>query len=537
MTVIDSLIDEYVAWLFAESPTLATFHGADGHDDEMPDLSADGFARRDAAEDSWSRRFGKLADNDLSADERIDRDLVLSHLKGSSITRDWRRWQRDPDSYVSAGLMGVFSLFVRRLHPEPELVRAAIARLNDVPRVLDEGRTNLDPDMASDLLVNRALGQCRAAVVYNRDLLPAEVSDDALRAEIADAGAAAAAAYESFAEFLSVLAGKASGDWALGEDRYSRLLREKELLADDAASLRERGRAAHAALDAEMRELCREHWGDDDWRARLDAVNADRPDTPDAMRDGYERWTNDARAFLVEHDLVSLPDGERCTVEPSPPFQRPVLAVASYFQPPAMRPSLEGRFNVPYPPEGTPDYEIAERLADNSYPSMPTTSVHEAYPGHHWHFAWMQANTGALRRLVTTAYFVEGWGLYSEVMMREQGFYRDPGQELCHLDARIFRAARIVADTSLHCGDMTFDEATAYMHKDTGLTEATARAEVTRYCTWPTQAASYLTGSLEIERMRARWLTEGHGGLRDFHDRLAGSGGLPMALAERALFG
>jgi uncharacterized protein (DUF885 family) len=372
--------------------------------------------------------------------------------------------------------------------------------------------------------------------VYSRDLLPAEVSDGKLQVEMAEAGAAAAAAYESFAAHLSDLAAKAKGDWALGEERYSRLLREKELLADDASSLRERGRAAHAALDSEMRELCRKHWGDGDWRTRLDLVNADRPGTPEAMRDGYERATNEARAFLVEHDLVSFPEGESCTVEPSPPFQRPVLAVASYLQPPALRPSLKGRFNVPYPPEGTSAEELAQRLADNSYPSMPTTSVHEAYPGHHWHFAWMQANASTLRRLVTTPYFVEGWGLYTEVMMREQGFYTKPGQELCHLDARIFRAARIVADTSLHCGDMSFDEAVAYMHENTGLTEPTARAEVTRYCAWPTQAASYLTGSLEIERMRAKWLSEGRGSLRDFHDRIAGSGALPIALAERALF-
>jgi len=534
--VIHSLVDEYLAWMFEESPTLASFHGADGHDDQMPDLSAAGYARRDAAEDEWAERFTALRDDELDADERIDRDLVLSQLTGSSITRDWRRWQRDPDGYVGAGLMGVFSLFVRRLLPEPELVRCAIARLEDVPRVLDEGRANLDPEIASSLLVNRALGQCRAAVVYSRDLLPAEVVDDAGRAKVAEAGAAAASAYESFAEFLTDLATRARGDWALGESRYSRLLQEKELLADDARSLCARGRAAHAALDQEMRELCRAHWGNDDWRARLDVVNADRPTTPEAMREGYERCTSDAREFLVEHGLVTLPEGETCSVEPSPTFQRPVLAVASYFQPPALRSSLAGRFNVPYPPEGTSPEELAERLADNSFPSMPTTSVHEAYPGHHWHFAWMQANASALRRLVTTAYFVEGWGLYSEVMMREQGFYTDPGQELCHLDARIFRAARIVADTSLHCGDMTFDEAVAYMHENTGLTEATARVEVTRYCTWPTQAASYLTGSLEIERMRARWLAENRGGLREFHDRIAGSGALPIALAERALF-
>jgi uncharacterized protein (DUF885 family) len=533
---IDQLTNDYIEWLFDESPTAASFHGADGRDDRLPDLSAEGWARRNAAEDEWISQLEPLADDELSAEQRIDRDLILSSLRGSVVTRDWERWRRDPDSYVSAGLMGVFSLFVRRLHPEPDLVRAAVARLGQVVDVLDQGRANLDAGLASPLLVKRALGQCQAAIVYCRDLLPPEVADDKGRAEVAEAGAVAAEAYESFAAFLTDLADRATGDWALGEKHYSKLLHDKELLADDASSLRERGRAQHAALDVEMRALCLDAWGDEDWRSRLDTVNQDRPTTPDEMRAGYERWTETARAFLHEHQLVSFPDGEECTVEPSPPFQRPVLAVASYFQPPAMRRSLKGRFNVPYPPDGTSEKDLAERLADNSYANMATTTVHEAYPGHHWHFAWLQADAAPIRRLVTTPYFVEGWALYTERMMREQGFFTDPSQDLCHLAARIFRAARIVADTSLHCGDMTFDEAVAYMHTNSPLTEAVARVEVTRYCAWPTQAASYLTGSLEIERLRERWLAEGNG-LRDFHDRIAGSGGMPVALAEQALFG
>ena len=98
-----------------------------------------------------------------------------------------------------------------------------------------------------------------------------------------------------------------------------------------------------------MRVLCGDVWGDEDWRARLDQLNEDRPSSPEEMRDGYQHWTETARAFLKEHDLVTFPDGEECSVEPSPMFQRPVLAVASDFQPPALRPSLAGRFNVPYP--------------------------------------------------------------------------------------------------------------------------------------------------------------------------------------------
>jgi uncharacterized protein (DUF885 family) len=121
--------------------------------------------------------------------------------------------------------------------------------------------------------------------------------------------------------------------------------------------------------------------------------------------------------------------------------------------------------------------------------------------------------------------------------MREQGYFTDPRDELMHLNARIFRAARIVVDTALHSGDMTVDDAIVHMQQRAGLTEPIARAEVYRYCAWPTQAASYLTGCLEIERLRARWQAEGRGDLRAFHDTIAATGGLPIALAERATFG
>jgi uncharacterized protein (DUF885 family) len=224
-------------------------------------------------------------------------------------------------------------------------------------------------------------------------------------------------------------------------------------------------------------------------------------------------------------------------VEPSPPFQRPVLAVASYMTPPAFRGGRTGHFFVPYPPDGTPPDEVQKRLATNSFSSIPTIAVHEAYPGHHWHLTWALRQPRPLRKVIGSTYFVEGWGLYSEELMTEQGFYDDPRHELCQVDARLFRAARIVVDTSLHLGEMTFEEAVTFMSTKASLSEPTARAEVARYCAWPTQAASYLTGALEISRIRDRWFAEGRGTLREFHDGIAASGRLPLNLAERAVLG
>lgn len=534
---LDELIDAFLAEEVEESPTTATRLGIDGHDGRLGDFTEEGYRRRERAEDGWLDRFRALADGDLTLDERIDRDLVISTLRGRQVLRDWAVWRRDPATYLGPCLSGVFSLFLNRSHDEPELAAFAASRLREVPSVLDAARANLDPSVASALFVERAKGSCRAGIAYARTMVPAEVADEKLRADVAEAGEVAAVALEAFLGDLEALGEQAAGDWALGEATYSALLTDKELLGYGAAAMRERGQAAYDDLSAEMSELAGriDPSGGGDWQAMVKHLNQDHPPTPEAMRDAYEEWTEKARRFLHDTGIVSMPWGEECRVLPSPPFQRPVLAVASYSTPPAFRPSMTGTFFVPFPPDGTPDDEVQRRLETNSYHSIPAVSVHEAYPGHHWHLVTVKGNRRPIRKVLGTSYFTEGWGLYAEKLMREQGFFTDPRHELCQLDARIFRAARIVVDTSLHTGDMTFEEAVTFMSTKASLSEPTARAEVGRYCSWPTQAASYLTGALEIDRIRDRYLAADLGGLRSFNDTIAGSGMLPIALAEQAV--
>lgn len=538
MTPFAALCRSFLAEEHEASPVMASGLGLTEFDGRLDDLSAAAFEARRQRNAVWRDRFAAVPDADLGPGERIDRDLLLSTLRGRTVTADWEAWRRQPEIYVAPGLSGVFGLFLHRLRQEAALVRDAIARLRAVPEALAHGRRNLAPELVAPVFVDRAVGQARAGARYVRDLLPAEARDPALRGTLAEAGSAAAIAFEEFAAFLEELRGRATGAFALGESRYSRLLREKEHLPLDAGTLRERGRTEYELLAEELRGLARRVGGTDDWTAVLRDLNRHHPESPEAMRRAYGDWTERARSFLRERGLVTLPEGEECLVEPSPPFQRPVLAVASYASPPAFSPSRRGHFFVPFPPDGASAAEIQQRLENNSHAGIPTTAVHEAYPGHHWHLVTAKAHPSPVRRTFRTPYFSEGWALYAEHMMREQGFFTDPRHELCQVEAMLFRAARIVVDTSLHSGDMTLEEARRFMVERANLTEPTARAEVARYAAWPTQASAYLVGCLEILGIRERYLARADGGtvaLRDFHDRLAASGGLPPALAERAL--
>jgi Uncharacterized protein conserved in bacteria len=537
---LSALGADFLAEEFEGDPILASILGLDGFDDQLGDFSADAFERRTRRAAHWHERFSAVDAGGLSADESADRDMALATLRGRTLLADWADWRRDPTIYLSPCFTGVQALFQHRLRDEADLVAAAIARLEQIPSVLAAARQNLDPTVVAPLLVERAVDQARVGEDFVRAVVPAMVVDPDLRRRIGQVGQRVAPVFAAFTAWLTEdLAHTACGDWALGEARYTALLRERELLDLDTAALYALGRHQYDALDEQMRQVAsRVPGGRSDWHVVMESLNADHPPTLEAMRAEYQAATERARRFLREHDLVSFAQDEQCRVVPAPVFQRGVLAVASYFGPPLMTNRRVGHFFVPFTPEGADPEQVEQRLRTNSRASIPTIAVHEAYPGHHWHTSWAAANPSRLRKVLRTPYFSEGWALYAERVMHDHGFFTDPGQELAHLDARIFRATRIMVDTLLHTGEMSFDQAVGFLVARSSLSAQTARAEVRRYCAWPTQASAYLTGSLRIEQIRDRWRDQHPGApLREFHDRIAGSGRLALGLAERLVLG
>jgi uncharacterized protein (DUF885 family) len=549
--VLSSTLADLLDADFAASPVAASGYGLTEFDDRLDDLSADAFRARDAYAADYLRRLDAMGDAGLSiatlsADDAIDLDLARAVLRGRLILAPFEAWRRDPVVYSGPITGGLFTLFLHRLRAERDLVDAAVARLEQVGRAVDAGIANLDPELAHPLIVERGMNAARGAVRYVRDLVWLDVEDEDRRERLQDAGAAAAVHLERWVAHLDDLRGRAHGSWQLGEERYSRILQEREVLGDDARALRARGQAELDRLDAEMTALARDATGDPDYVEVLRADDRNHPPTEQAMLETYAEWTAKARSFLEDTGLVTLPPGETCAVVPSPVFQRPVLGVASYVAPPSFSDRWKGHFFVPFAPDGATEEEVQARLSHNSYGSIPTTSVHEAYPGHHWHLVMRKGNPSDVRRVYSTPYFTEGWALYAERVMRERGFFANPIHELHHLNATLFRAARIVVDTSLHLGEMSFDEAVAFMMDRAAMPEPVAIAEVGRYCWWPTQASSYLTGCLEILAIRDRYLAArgfAHVApsevpvevIREFHDAIASSGALPLGLAERAV--
>jgi uncharacterized protein (DUF885 family) len=211
---------------------------------------------------------------------------------------------------------------------------------------------------------------------------------------------------------------------------------------------------------------------------------------------------------------------------------RNVIPFAAYFDPGAFDRDPKGIYIVTPSVGGDPN-----AMREHNFASISNTSVHEAYPGHHLQLDTARRNPSLTRLLTDAPEFVEGWGMYSELLMREHGFDDDPRFRLIvHTDA-IWRACRIILDIRMHRGELTVDEATDFMVEHTRFERPNAHAEVQWYTYRPTYPLSYLLGRTLLLDLRADEQARlgDRFSLKAFHDTLLRNGSLPISFHRRLL--
>ncbi|WP_298331202.1 DUF885 family protein [Asticcacaulis sp.] len=169
--------------------------------------------------------------------------------------------------------------------------------------------------------------------------------------------------------------------------------------------------------------------------------------------------------------------------------------------------------------------------------SLPTLTYHEAIPGHHLQIAIQMETEGLprLRKVGGFSAFSEGWALYSELLAAEMGMYEsDPLGYIGYLQSALFRAIRLVVDTGMHAKRWSREEAIRYFVATNGDQESSATTEIERYCVWPGQALSYMTGKIQWVRLRDRMKAQlgSKFDIKAFHDRGLTAGPVPLAVLE-----
>jgi uncharacterized protein (DUF885 family) len=248
----------------------------------------------------------------------------------------------------------------------------------------------------------------------------------------------------------------------------------------------------------------------------------------------------EAKQFVIDHEIVSIPEGESIRIEPTPEFQRAIIPYAAYNMPGFLEEAQEGIFIVTPIEEGANPEAAEAKLRGHPWANIPVTALHEAYPGHHLQLVVANQIDSLPRKFggFLSSLFIEGWAFYCEELMEQLGFTDQLIQKLARLQAQLWRAARIVLDSSLHTRGMGVEEAIDFLVERAGLEPGDAKAEVRRYTMTPTQPQSYLMGKLQIlEIVEAYKRHFPQASMRQMHDAILNSGSLPPKLMRKRLFG
>ena len=523
-------VEAFVRDRYALDPTAATIAGLHDHDARLADLSAEGFAARDASADRWLRIFEAHDPSSWSAADRTDLALVLGELRGERAVRPFERHRRQPSLYSDAITRGAYYALIREEGDVETRLGALAERLEQAPAALAHAVTNLDPDRVPPVYVVVAGESATAGATFVRAVLPSLAPEGTrAKAALVGAGKRAGEALDQYAAWLrDDLMRRAKGSFAIGRAAFDALLREKELLPYDAVTLKAWGEELYAQTAAQLADAARA-LGDTDWRDSVERLRRAHP-AEDELVAAYRADMERSRAATAVAGLAAFPPGESLTVEAMPDFARPTLPYAAYVQPGQFERSRRGRFWVTLPALDEPDTVKEERLSGHPRKGIAVIACHEGYPGHHLQLSTAADHPSLARKAIRSNVFIEGWGLYVEELMTELGFLDDPETRLLRLKDLLWRAARVSVDVGLSTGALSFEQAVRFMMDGPKLERPNAVGECRRYTLNPLQPSSYALGRAAILQLRERAQARGYG-MRAFHDALLGCGSIPPPLA------
>jgi uncharacterized protein (DUF885 family) len=516
-----------------QHPILATYVGLHAGDARLDDASRDAVTQEIADAHRTEHELEAIDPNELSDSVRFERELALHNVRRELFDMEVHRvWERRSTAMDAVG-DALFSVFARNFAPLEERLGSLTARLEAVPAFLNQHRTRATaPQVRLWQELEIESGGDMPTLFAEVKAAGHDVLGEHAQVRLDKAVEKASAAVVAYVETLKAKMGATVEGWALGAEAYDRLVSLRAFDGLDASQILEIGEQQLALNKAARVDDARRIDPSVDERTVVDRVKSNHPDTFDEALAAYKDAMLRARAHIIEHGIATMPPGEQISVIPTPEYLRTVIPFAAYFEPPKFDKHPSGIYIV------TPSVrDDPNGMREHYFASISNTSVHEAYPGHHLQLSAALAHPSIVRLLVDAPEFVEGWGMYSEQMMREQGF--DDGPEFLlamHTDA-IWRACRIILDVRMHRGELSVDQATAMLVEHTAFEHVNAQAEAFRYTYTPTYQLSYLLGKVLLLQLRAdeqRRLGDRFS-LKRFHDTLLNNGSLPISFHRRLL--
>jgi len=489
----------------------------------------------------YLQQLNRLDTLRLSLDDRIDRALLVSNLRMELFWLErFRLLERDPHFYSDECVGGVYYVLLREFAPLPVRALRAAERMADVPRFIKQARANVkDPPRLYAMAAIDELQDAEAFFRQCADELGAQVPEMAGR--LAADAALATEAVKAWRAELEAALPNLGDSFAMGKANFDYLLATDKFLDFDSDSLLRMGENLFARTDSLMKAQREE-------QAEYESLHPPEPpkdepapvgfSKPDVLADEQVE-IDSMRAWVGCSKTATVPEWVgRLRVVETPAFLRRIIPGIAMEGPAPLDDVQTGYMYIPPLPETLDSAQRRQYYNTGRRHDYRGGIVHEGLPGHYFQLSVANHSPSLIRKLQFNTCLIEGWALYCEQMVVEQGLYpRDSFPDLRWLGGVWFRAARIIVDAKIHTGRMSYDDAWRFMVEKCWPDTAFFKAEVRRYCLSPSQPMSYLVGKTQLMALRDEYRK--HVGdqfsLKDFHDLLLAEGSIPVSLIRRKL--
>jgi uncharacterized protein (DUF885 family) len=539
------------------SPVYATALGDHRFDGDLDDLSAAGRARSTAFARDLLRQLSAIDSKQLSRANQVDAAMLENQLRYAVWSEEkFRDWSWDPLSYTQLAGQGLYGLLAREYAPLPERLRSVTSRLEKLPLLLEQMRANLVPARVPAIHAETVVKQNPGVLSLVDELVVPNVGvlPEGDRVRLERAIERARAAVQQHQQWLEKeLLPNARGEFRIGRELYDEKLALALMSPLSRQEIRARAEAEVERVRAEMYSTARQALaGREDAppmpqspgpaeqqaviAAALELAYAERP-----SRDGVvplaRETLEETTAFVREKGFVTMPD-EPLEIIVMPEFQRGV-AVAYCDSPGPLDKGQRTFYAVSPIPEDWQQSKVDSFLREYNDRSIANLTIHEAMPGHYLQLAHSNQYPSVLRAMLGSGPFIEGWAVYAERVMQEQGYRAgDPLMKLIQLKWYLRAVTNAIIDSAIHVDGMGRDEAMKLMTETGFQEESEAAGKWVRAQLTSAQLSTYFVGYQEHADLRrdAEARAGGRFDARKYHDQLLSYGSPPVRYARALMF-
>ena len=547
----EAVADEYIKGYFAARPLQGTALGLHEYDGKITDYSRLALDAELSRLRRFDDRLAKFDPSKLSPRQSIDLRILQAAVKKDLFQmQDMSTFERNPMVYARAADVNVY--VKRNFAPLEDRVRSLVAIESQIPNILIAAKTNLN-DVLPKPYVELAIQIARGSSDFLKKNLVAAVvglKDEQIRGAFQDANRRAANALADYAAWLErEKLPKASPDFALGEEKYRRLLAQTELVDLPPEKILEIGMEQLKAQQTAFAEAAKIIDPNKSAIEVFKEVQGEHP-TPQNLIPDIAKDLEKIRKYVSSHHLVTIPSDIRAQVKETPQYRRATSFASMDTPGPFEKHATEAYYYVTPTESDWPEKQKQEWLTAFNYYASDIISTHEVYPGHYVQFLRLNASpAGKVEKIFGSYAFIEGWAHYCEQMMIEQGYGSatgaSPSEEdtkraakyrMAQADEALLRLCRLCVSIKMHTQNMSVDEATKFFQDNCYYEEKPARSEAMRG-TYDPGYLNYTLGKLQILKLRDDYKAQqgDEFSLQKFHNELLNHGMPPIRLLREIM--